>query len=608
MKGVKLFYEGLRRLSLPVRRNALFFTFMFILLYVTLLFEKMEDLHALYYTELFFDLYMLCGILYLLPRKTRRWVRLFFYFVGYTTTIVEAFTFARFGLRFSPIMMQLCVETNPDEASEFFGAYIWSKELWEVTYIYGSILILNTVLAYYGKWTWPFLFYKCRLKKPMRLFSKMINIAIPIFFAYSVYIAWAEKERMYRFIVVQEGTTHAEGTSWLYFYSPFYRLIYSTKFLTLSKYEIKILKKNMRNMHIDSCSYRCPNIVLIIGESYNKRHAHLYGYPLNTTPYQSQFAKNGTLVPFSDVITPWNVTSNAFKSFLSTHNTDSEGSWADGVLFPSLFKKAGYKVAFITNQFTSNKRQSSADFNGSFFLNDEELDSLSFDYRNTKRYTHDKGLITEFKHYQMADHNLIIFHLLGQHLEYDKRFRKEDIQFTVEDIKRPDLTEEEKQIIADYDNATLYNDWVIARIYSFFKDKDAIVVYMPDHGDEVYDEIRTFGRNHKAAITPPLARAEFEIPFTIWFSRKFRRNHPEIVKNIRKNANQPFAIDDLPHLMLGLAGIYCPQYDQKRDLFNEEYSPSRKRWLKQTIDYDSLMRNEPIEKRALPITTKQPKK
>lgn len=34
----------------------------------------------------------------------------------------------------------------------------------------------------------------------------------------------------------------------------------------------------------DTCLYTSPDIILIIGESYNKRHASLYGYPLETTP------------------------------------------------------------------------------------------------------------------------------------------------------------------------------------------------------------------------------------------------------------------------------------------------------------------------------------
>ena len=48
------------------------------------------------------------------------------------------------------------------------------------------------------------------------------------------------------------------------------------------------LHEAMESIAIDSCTFRSPEIVLILGESYNKHHAALYGYPLPTTPRLSQ--------------------------------------------------------------------------------------------------------------------------------------------------------------------------------------------------------------------------------------------------------------------------------------------------------------------------------
>ncbi len=43
---------------------------------------------------------------------------------------------------------------------------------------------------------------------------------------------------------------------------------------------------------------------------------------------------------------------------------------------------------------------------------------------------------------------------------------------------------------------------------------------------------------------------------------------------------------------MGIAGISSPLYDARRDLLNDAYNSSRKRILKRTVDYDSLMRND----------------
>ena len=591
MNLLRQVYEGLRRIALPVRYNGLFFCTMYALLAASLWQEKMNDLHTLYYTELFFDLYLLCALLFALPRRVARWVRFLFYFAAYALHICEGFIYERFSLRFSPITMQLFAETNADEAGEFLNGYLWSEALGHTLLLYGSILLVNIVLACYGRRFWRWVSRKIHMPLRLHPLSMLVNVFIPVMVCYSTYIAWEEKERMYNFFF-QENSYKAERTSWLYFYSPAYRMLYSFKFLQLASLETDRLRANMRDIRIDSCAYHCPNIVLLIGESYNKRHAGLYGYQLPTTPYMSRFAKNEVLVPFTDVITPWNVTSNAFKNFLSTHSTDQPGSWADGVLFPALFKKAGYKVAFITNQFNKSNKQTDADFNGSFFLNDPELDSLSFDYRNTHRSRFDKNHVEDFKHYKRGRYNLIIFHIMGQHLEYRKRYTKQFAKWSEKDIDRPDLTPNERQIVAEYDNATRYNDMVMAKVCSYFIKDDAVVVYMPDHGEEVFDEIRTFGRLHNADVSPALARAEFEIPFVIWASRTYRRKHRATWNRIKAAADRPFAIDDLPHLMLGLAGIACPQYDARRDLLHDTFDTGRTRLLKQTIDYDSLMHSE----------------
>lgn len=43
------------------------------------------------------------------------------------------------------------------------------------------------------------------------------------------------------------------------------------------------------------------NVILVIGESYNKYHSPLYGYYLNTTPVLCSQQQNGNLFVFKDV-------------------------------------------------------------------------------------------------------------------------------------------------------------------------------------------------------------------------------------------------------------------------------------------------------------------
>ena len=376
-------------------------------------------------------------------------------------------------------------------------------------------------------------------------------------------------------------------------YIPIYRLIFSAYANTLAAQQIGLLIKAADKVSVDSCSYRSPNIVLIIGESYGKHHSQQYGYPLETTPRQVRLEKSGFLTKFDDVITCWNLTSFVFKNVFSLHVIGEKGEWCDYPLFPEVFRKAGYHVSFITNQFLPKAKEAVYDFSGGFFLNNPKLSKEQFDTRNTSLHYFDEDLLKDYDQLksQNGKYNLTIFHLIGQHVNYRTRFRNSQTHFyaSTYDEMRPELTNKQKKVLSYYDNAVLYNDSVVYQIVKKFKKQDAIVIYMPDHGEECYEENRGFiCRNHSANIDWPLAHYEFEIPFWIYCSPKYAHNHPEIFQQIVQARHRRFMTDALPHLLLYLAGIHTKDYHDEYNLLSPNYKEDRPRILKNTTDYDRL--------------------
>ena len=350
---------------------------------------------------------------------------------------------------------------------------------------------------------------------------------------------------------------------------------------------------------VDSCSFRSPTIVLIIGESYSKAHCQLYGYPQKDTPRQRRLERGGWLTKFNDVVSCWNLTSFVFKNGLSMHVVGEKGEWCDYPLFPELFRKAGYQVTFLTNQFLLAAGQAVYDFSGGFFLNDPVLSKAQFDLRNTSLHRFDEGLLSDYDNFlnegkiNLKGNNLIIFHLIGQHVSYNTRYPKDRAKWHADDYKelRPDIAGDHyrRRMIAAYDNACLYNDSIVTQIVKRFEDKDAIVVYMPDHGEEIFEPGRDIiCRNHSAAVDWPLAHYEFEVPFWIWCSRKYAHREPEVFKAIKDAKNRRFMTDALPHMMVWLAGISSKDYNDKYNLLSPNYDESRPRVLKNSVDYDKL--------------------
>lgn len=552
---------------------------------------------AFFALQFFVDIYVLCAVLCLLPRRVGQWVKAVIYGCAYALAIAETYLYYRFHLYFSPTMLNLLWETNPGEASEFVALTLKSRELWNTLLIYGSIGVGNILAGRWGYRSWKALCGWLHVHEHpwmRRLGFAVRFVMVPLFalsgLAVGLWPWYGEKQKMLAFLQ-NEQTRQAEQVPVHTFYTPFYRLLHAAHFLQIARVETDHLLERMQQLQVDSVEGHCPNIVVLIGESYNKHHAQLYGYPLPTTPHLSQLARCGELLVYTDVISPWNVTSQAFKSLLSTHAADEAGTWADGVLFPNVFRRAGYKVAFATNQFYRSASQDVIDFNGSFFLNEERMDSLNFDFRNRFRSLTDAQLTDLLRSYTPAERNLYILHLYGQHMEYHQRYPKDKAHFTPTDIERPDLREHERQTVAHYDNATRFNDEVVARVFDYFKQQDALVIYFSDHGEEVYDgRSGMYGRNHIPEPTPDVLRAEYEVPFVVWGSRRFRQQHRDLWQRLKAARRQPFSHDDLPHLLFGLAGIHTRYYQPQRDLLSPQFRPQR-RLVKQGVDYDKVMQH-----------------
>ncbi|MFT2642946.1 sulfatase-like hydrolase/transferase, partial [Helicobacter pylori] len=172
--------------------------------------------------------------------------------------------------------------------------------------------------------------------------------------------------------------------------------------------------------------------------------------------------------------------------------------------------------------------------------------------------------------------NFVVFHLIGNHFEYKNRFPKEFSHFNLNNTsyfsKNKPLRVKNninKQVVTDYINSVYYNDYVLHSLIELFKDKDSLVIYISDHGDDMF-ESSDFN-------THECSNASVEIPFLIYMSDTFKQKHPQMVKSFEEALHKPFMSDDLLHTLLPLAGIITKDYEKTRDLFNENHNDKRPR-------------------------------
>ena len=599
----------------PIEKNGAFFVFMFALGYLCTQFEIMpyylRNRGALPYElsvpELFLDIYFLCAVLTLIPRKLRIWVKGLLYIFFYGVSVVDMYCYERFESTLTPTMLMLVGETNAQEAQEFLSGYL----SWDVVKTnVGWILLLALIHI-----LWTFLRRLLRkwrermiLPKVQPAFVTGLRVVFSCVTAWLLLDAytqtWPNKVaigRLFSYDTIGQVEHELTKKDQAKLYVPPYRLAFSLYANRLASRQIVQLEAASKKIRIDSCSFRVPEIVLVIGESYNKHHSQLYGYDKPTTPRQMAMAADSSLVVFTDVVASWNLTSFVFKHMLSLWAVGEEGEWCDEPLFPEVFRKAGYQVDFLTNQFQPKAKDAVYDFSGGFFLNDPDFSKRQFDTRNSRTYRYDETLLKAYDALNQRDQSrdsletskiqgrLTILHLMGSHVDYRARYPKQRQYFSPSMYQRPELTDKQRRILSEYDNSLRYNDSILWAVTQRFADKDAVVIYVPDHAEEIFDgKPYIYGRMHGANIDYRLARNEMEIPFWIWGSPRYIERHPYGWKAIQAAKDRPLMTDVLPHLLLYLGGISTPLYHPELNVITPEYNTRRPRILKGVTDYNML--------------------
>lgn len=566
----------------PLQMHGHFFVWMYLLGVTCIMLINAFGKHVAVF-ELFLDLYILTALLTMLPKKVSKGLEVLLTVVFYLLAIIDVFCNWRFGSPMGPAFIFNCLQTDGREAFEAFSTFLTWRLLLSPVMV---ILLLATVQV--------MTFHRRFSIKTLHITKTWLGSIIGLILILCLGMSTTNKQFLFHNYFVANDALEMEYAHQLPyttgFYLPIYRFMEGLKAWSIHQNQVKKLVQRVERTNVDSCSFRSPCIVLIIGESYNRHHAQLYGYPLPTTPWQSKAAKDSSLTYFTDVVAPFHQTSEVFKTLFSLYAYGEQRPWDDYSLFPALFRKAGYNVCLMTNQFVKHPQQDIWDFSGGSILNDERLSAAQFSHRNTMMHKFDEGLLEDYdslKQYRTGK-DLLIFHLLGQHFDYSLRFPKEKAVFSPHDYHRPELSQEELEKLVAYDNATYYNDQLLKKMVHRFSQEEAIIIYVPDHGELMFDGSKTFGRSFEVT-TPNEVYQQFEIPFWIWMSNSYREKHPEIVREVKDARKKPFMTDNLDQMLLYLGGIYCQDYRQADNPLSPNYICSRPRLLMGKMDYDRVM-------------------
>ena len=472
--------------------------------------------------------------------------------------VVDLFCYANFSSNLSIPMCYALFETTLQESWEFLGLYLNAKTLFLIALFFAmSFVYYRLSFSFVGKKTYG------------------VFVAISL----TGMINWVVECHKLFFVNGHPYYTHQN----LAYFEPlrigmnsFYTI--DTKEKTKAEFDSQLtslkqtLKAQLRKNPIQ-------NIVLLLGESAQRGHMQLYGYSKPTSPYMIGLQKTKNLLVFDDVVSPHAQTSLSIPKIFTLANYENEAQkpWYQRATLISFFENVGYQTYWISNQEPA-----------SYITPAGMLGSICDNALFVSAYKqfHDGELLPHIEKTLRGggmQKRFLSIHLIGSHNTYGDRYPAGYGIF--EAISSDEKTRKK----ALYDNAMLYNDNILNEIFKLFSQSDSIVVYLSDHGEEVYeiDDFVGHGDDH-------ITRFTCEIPMLIYVSDIFIQKHPKIYEKLKASVHRPYMSDDLIHTVLDIAGIQTPNFDPTRSIINDQFNEKRRRIVggSNGKDYDIQLKGQ----------------
>lgn len=316
-------------------------------------------------------------------------------------------------------------------------------------------------------------------------------------------------------------------------------------------------------------------IIIVIGESHSVYHTSLYGYEKETFPNMHKLYEKDSLFVFKDICSPYDLTNDVMPTLFSVDENDLYSA----PLFPVFLRDAGYYIQLLDNEYAIGR--------GGGFLSNERISNALFKDRNAQGVRYDGNLMPEIV--DTASRSVTILHLLGQHLPYQNRYPDSFSIFKADDYDKAQYTYRQRMQLAAYDNSCLYTDFLLQQLIDKYKERDAIMFYLSDHGEELY-ELSDYN-GHGSAIQSSDIQYQLRVPFFIWMSESARKTRPELSEKLSQSEHFPMISSDFPHLVLDIAGVSNTFIDKTRSFVSPSYDISKPRIVLGYIDYDKYCKS-----------------
>lgn len=351
-------------------------------------------------------------------------------------------------------------------------------------------------------------------------------------------------------------------------------------YVRTAKYMVNTYQENKKMESLADAGTPFPNpekietdaepvsIIMVLGESVNRNSMSLYGYPLPTSPRFD--AMRDSLYVFTDAICSSTATAINLERILTFEDDrQEEGSWTRYPRLIDMLNRSGFKTLWYSNQERVGFFISSS---GVIASEADEVKYIGADSSEDKlMFRYDTALLPYFSKAlgDTAQKKFIALHLLGSHVNYDNRYPHSEAYFNADSIRRvihrPWLNAGKAAVMARYANSIRFTDALLEKIIKEVAASrtPAVVIYLSDHGENVYDVNNSLGRSPKCV----------KVPFVIYANPAYRERHPEITAKFREALSRPFSTANTIYSLMTISGVRHPIYDSSMDVLSPDFKP-----------------------------------
>ncbi len=468
--------------------------------------------------------------------------------VLWITSLISLGYFCIYGQEFSQSVLFIMFESNPAESSEYIAQYF---KWWMLPVFAG-----HTLIAW---WLWR------RIEPPTlspRAALMASLIILTFLFAFPIFKESVIKQESWAEVVdkLQRRMEPAEPWQMVIGYLQYRKQLGSMQAL---------LDKNKKLPPITNLQDRDATLpatlVLVIGESTNRQHMSLYGYPRQTTPRLDAIREQ--LIVFDKVVSPRPFTIESLEQILTFADQENPDLSLQKPSLMNMMKQAEYKTYWITNQQTISKRNTmltnfSKQMDVQHYMNHSRA-------QNSREY--DANVFKPFREVLADDapRKFIVVHLLGTHMKYDYRYPPEFARFNDRNGIPAAISDDKVAAINAYDNAVLYNDYIVSTLQETLKARNerSLMVFFADHGEDVYDTPphNFLGRNEEK---PTMAM--YAVPMLMWLSPAWQAS---IDHDFRALTQRPYSLAHFIHTWSDLVGLRHDEFVPEKSLINAAFAP-----------------------------------